>query len=140
MKPLKFLGIEYNPKSNVMRGKSRNGSTIECPRLDFLEKWQIWSDSDYRTLWTERMSGDKNHEKLIKTDLWGLAFALMYSSPTKAPEKLKAKPVRDAFLPILSGMQKMSLDEINASSRLSPDLMTLISELRNDERASKRPK
>jgi hypothetical protein len=124
---IKFIGIEYIIKDDIMKGKTRNGSEVTCPRLDLLSTWNIWSDSDYRSVWLKEIDNKTNVEKLKITGLWGLAFALMYSSPKKAIERNKMRTDKNSLL-FKSELPNNKLGKFNASSWLVLELLKIITE------------
>lgn len=122
---LKFLGLNYNCRTENLSGMTRNGSTVMWPKLDAMRDWNIWSSSDYKTVWLKSIEEETNFLKLKKTDLWGLALSLMYSSPSKAVERLKLPQHEDSLL-TRSEMENFSMSKVAQSSLLTPILMNAI--------------
>jgi len=68
---IKFLGVTYNFKTGMLRGSTRNGSTLEFgPEQEhFLEYLQKVSPNKY---------GDDIMEALVKSNVFGLALSKLY--------------------------------------------------------------
>jgi len=120
LKPLKFLGIEYDPWKDTLKGNTRNGSTVETLRLDFLGKYEIFEQGDYKNSWLKSIKDLANHSKLVATNLWGYNFALMYGSPKVQPERHRVIPRGRTLKEALSyDRDKKGLSSIYTSSLIN---------------------
>lgn len=68
---LKFLGVTYNFKTGLLRGSTRNGSTLEFgpEQENFLEYLRKISPNKY---------GDDIMDALVKSNVFGLALSKLY--------------------------------------------------------------
>jgi len=68
---IKFLGVTYNFKTGMLRGSTRNGSTLEFgpEQENFLEYLRKISPNKY---------GDDIMEALVKSNVFGLALSKLY--------------------------------------------------------------
>jgi len=68
---IKFLGVTYNFKTGMLRGSTRNGSTLEFgpEQENFLEYLRKISPNKY---------GDDIIEALVKSNVFGLALSKLY--------------------------------------------------------------
>jgi len=117
---LKFLGLEYNPYKNELKGKTRNGSEVTCPILKFPKDYKLHQGPSYTDQWLEALNNLPFHKQLLKAGLWGYASAKMYGSPkgdiTQKPMQIKRSSLWKFF------ELEDQMDARSASSKLARNL------------------
>lgn len=122
---IKFLGIEYLPETETLKGNTKNGSEVEIPILDF-DKIELLPISEYTKVYVKSLSKYPNWERWIKIGRWGMAFAMMYNSPKIKPESIKIYP-KDSSLSGINFKRDIHLNRTNYSSHYIQQTLDLAS-------------
>lgn len=122
---LKYLGIEYNPLTDTMNGKTRNGATTEMPRLDFIKnipEYAFSSESLRRRIENIKREDLSNREIFKHLDLWSWVIAFMYGTGNSEkkrrihPKSLYVRNnIKDEKINFTSQMVKICLDMVKRS-------------------------
>lgn len=78
LRPLKFLGIEYNPWSDSIKSSTRKGKSIEMPRLEWLSISQRY-EGPYQAKLLRDIEKLPNYSVIKKWGLMDFMVAYMYN-------------------------------------------------------------
>jgi len=135
LRPLPFLGVEYNPWNETFHGKTRNGSAVEIPRRKIKDlKLSSFTIGSY-SLREEIPLNPREHllkgREGVKTDIFGLLLSFMYNNGITDNSKFrKIFTLEERKNSMCSEIRRSGkpLTLFNASSYSSPLLMRLWSE------------
>lgn len=125
LKPLKYLGLEYIPEKDTIRGKTRKGSEIEMPRLDIIkmDDFHFSSNSLRRKVESISRQDLSNPNIFSKLDLWSWVVAFMYGTNSIPKEKrvhpkslFSVMKLKDEKVNFTSQMVKTCLDVVRNSA------------------------
>lgn len=122
LKNLKFLGIEYIPETDTIKGKTRKGSEVEMPRLDFLKDP---NEINFSSPSLNRKAEDisrrdlSNPEIFEKLDLWSWVVAFMYGTS----KRLKSKRVHPTSL---FSIYQMKDEKVNFTSQMVKTCLDMV--------------
>lgn len=115
LKPLKFLGIEYDPRTETIRGATRNGSNFEV-KVNQEELKEVLAKA--RSSYQESKEFFFDVEKMplpktfVKHDMLGFVMAVMYNNGKLVHKESNEKVKRNSVL----GLLRKQTNTFNASS------------------------